>query len=236
MRLFLTMCSKAIGLTLLALLWTIPAVVHGQSKDDQLASAGTRFTVRDDGASDPSFVEFRKGLLAAARAGDRQALLKMMPPSVSASFDTAKAEPALAGFGFLDGQPWRPLVHALELGTARVDKELYAPFLYALFIEMENAAIVGRDVRMRAEPRADAPVVNVLSFEIVAVDRTHHFDSGSFYHADNPQNPAAWARVTTHDRRTGYVYGRFVWSPGNPRFSFEKIDGEWKLTGWAIGD
>ena len=101
---------------------------------------------------------------------------------------------------------------------------------------MENAAIVGRNVRMRAEPRADARVVNVLSLEVVTLDRTHDVDAQLFYRADNPEGPAAWARVITHDQRTGYVYGRFVWSPDNLRFSFAKVEGEWKLTGWAIGD
>ena len=128
MRLSLRECSKMVGQTLIAFqLCVVPGIVSGQVKKDQSAVSARRpITVRADGASDPSFAEFRKELLAAAQAGNRQALMKMMSPSVSVSFESAKPESALDDFGFVNGQPWRALVNALALGSARVDETFFA--------------------------------------------------------------------------------------------------------------
>lgn len=213
-----------------------PAMNAYQAAKMQPEGGRMPLTLRDDSATDPSFAKFRERLLAAARAGDVPALISMMPPSVRAFLEPSKPESLLARFGVGKEQPWRALVNALELGAAKVGDAFVAPSLTDMKLDMNRAALVARNVRMRSEPRSDAAILSTLSMEIVALDRTHFFDPELFHRSELPSGPAAWARIVTPDGKIGYVYGRFVWAPDHLLFVFEKVGGEWKMTGVSSGD
>ena len=156
----------------------------------------------------------------------------MMSPSFRSFSEPTTPESVLANFG-VGKQAWHALAHALQLGVAKIQDAMVAPSLTALDLDLDRAAVVARNVRMRSEPRSDATILRTLSMEVVALDRTHLFDSELFNHSEHPREASAWARVVAPDGQTGYVYGRYIWASDHLSFVFEKVDGDWKLTALA---
>jgi hypothetical protein len=226
-----TMSYRTFAAAVMALQFSL--VLMGRDVQQGQVFKRTPIVLRDDAEGDPSFVQFRARLLVAARDGDVQELLSMMSPSFRSFSEPTTPESVLKNSGVGKEQPWHALVHALELGVAKIGDALVAPSVTALDLDINHAAVIARNVRMRSEPRSDAAILSTLSMEVVALDRTHLFDSELSNDAARHREAAAWARVVAPNGQTGYVYGRYVWAPDHLRFIFRKAAGEWKLT--AVG-
>lgn len=225
------------AVVLLVLVMLLPTAAAGQRP---VASPGSRKVLpRDDSASDPSFFVFRNRLLDAARRGDRVALRPLMADVVRAYFDEVPAEQLLERLR--PGEPWRELVEALELGTTKEDggdsgHYFMAPYVSSYTNDLESfdeLAVIGRNVRLRGAPRADAEVLAVLTYDVVSIvhelgggrDEIPRFDS-----------PRSWVAVRTVNGTVGYVFALYVRSPIDVRFAFEKVNGRWLLTAETGGD
>lgn len=189
----------------------------------------------DDGQKDASFNSFRERLLKAARERDQKYLLSVIDPKIKWGFG---GDDGVAGFRRhwkLDGDDselWNELTNVLSLGgtfsTNEGRREFWAPYTFSRFPDdldaFEYAAITGKDVRVRAEPNRDAPVVANLSYDLV---KAQFPEEGG---------PGEWAKVTIPGGKPGYVAKNFVRSPVDYRACFRSVKGKWLMTVFIAGD
>lgn len=195
---------------------------------------------RDDSASDSSFLVFKRRLLSAAKRGDISELRASMAPTLNAGFEPATPDQVIAAEQLREGQPWTDLVEALELGVAREPERrglFIAPYVSASSAELlpfDDLAVIGRDVRLRTAPAADARRVATLSYDVVRLlSAAPYRDPGEAWSVLNPRH---WAHVLTSAGTSGYVFGRFVRGSTDMRYYFEKVNGRWLMTALAAGD
>jgi hypothetical protein len=189
----------------------------------------------DEAARDPSFVTFRRELIAAAQRRDRRAIYDVVANEIRFSFGDEngirafkkhwEAEPA--------GKLEQELLAVLSLGGAwQEGKRFCAPYTHARAPDDlkpdENAVILGKDVRVRARPSLTAPVVDTLSYDVVHWD----FEGTGSASRDDP----AWVKIKTPRGRSGYVAGRYIRNFLDYRAFFEKQRGHWRMTLFIAGD
>ena len=181
----------------------------------------------DEARSRPDFFAYRTRLLAAVERRDVDATVIALHPAIRLGFD---------GSGGIDGfrklvaarsDLWEELRLALSLGGRFSSPTAFeAPYVYGSwpnrFDSFECAAIVGRNVRLRAAPRLDAPVITLVSYPIVRLLR------GS--------TEKQWSHVQLGDGRMGYVWHAYVRSPVDYRALFNLENGRWWMTAFVAGD
>jgi len=210
-------------------------LMFGMSAGAQPA-APPRVVLRDDSPREPEFARFKARILAAAEAGDVETLMALMSPDISSGYEPSTPASVLEKYRVAAGRPWLALRDALLLGTVSEGSEFVAPSTQTLDMSPDDAIIIADDVRLRAAPNDQAPVLRRLSrLQVVTLDRTQLYDSNLTETSDQPRGPRAWARVTTADGQTGYVFARLLVSSENSRFVFGRIDGQWKLVALARG-
>jgi hypothetical protein len=199
--------------------------------------------VRDDAASDPSFVEFRQRLLRIIEARDAQALLALTEANVYLGHDEERGLDALKrNYGPDDPQSliWPSLRNALLLGGRPLvsDKDaVLTPSIVCREDESEEydyaytACIIGTDVAARTEPSLTAPVLRRYSCERVSVS----FDDALRRGLPLPQRIAGWQPVLI-GKQWGYVNQRFVRVFEPEEVSFARTGGEWRWSGVEFGD
>jgi hypothetical protein len=215
-RLFCTAVLVAVGLT--SILVAVPA-------------ATTRLLPVDEASSRPDFLTFRARLLATIARRDAPALMAVVHPAIKNSFgdDDGKARfQELWRPAAVDSEVWSELGGVLALGgTFDSTGSFVAPYVFSrwptAFDGFEHVAVVGERVRIRTAPRADAPVADVSSFDILPLARQ----------ADETEG---WTAVHLSGSRIRYVATRYVRSPGGYRASFSKIDGRWQMLMFVAGD
>jgi hypothetical protein len=117
----------------------------------------------------------------------------------------------------------------LHEGMAPSGREFVAPYVTSRWPDppdpndyldpIEYWAIIGKNVPVRRRPDATAPVVEVLSYNIVKVDE---------------KDAAAgerWIKITTARGKHGYVAGDRVRSAEDTTAHFAKKHGKWVMTG-----
>lgn len=192
----------------------------------------------DEAAKDPSFFIFRARLIQAVSAKDTEFLISVLAPDVLNSFG---GNGGIAEFREMwnpedpKSEVWSEFAEILSMG-GKVDNEggergFSAPYFSACFPNeldaIENAAIIGENVRLRKEPSANAEVVGSLSWDIVQV--------GTDSHIGDPE--VEWIKVTTLDgKKTGYVSNKYVRSSIGLRAGFSYRSGRWLITSLVGGD
>ena len=197
--------------------------------------APTRLLPLDEGPSDSSFVHFRAELVAAAKQRDASFVEKALHATVLSSFGEGEGPRAFMEFWRVrdpNSEFWSRLLRVLELGGAfrRADgvATFWAPYVYARWPEalagvgVERAVILSARVKLFARPDSGAPVVRLLAFDIVEIERRA---------SDQP-----YVRVVTADRSAGYVRSDQLWSPVDAHAGFQKIAGRWKIIAFVEGD
>ncbi len=213
----------------------------------------TKIRPGDGSERDPAFARVRQALLSAARRNDLDAVVRHFAPqtrcytevgrineegimTAEACAAKLRADPAEAR-DFLSS-----LQHALEIGTAFDQGLIVAPYVaVAGDIILSLPEIPGRywvvaadRVRARSAPSSRAPVVEVLSYDIVATVA-----------ADADATPGrkgdacdAWTQIVTPTKREAWICGKYTASPlEDTRFVFQRQpDGEWKLTAVYVPD
>ena len=186
----------------------------------------------DEASAQPGFFTFRANLLKAVQARDTAFLYAALAPDILNSFG---GNGGSAEFKELwrpaepESQLWAVLTEILALGGTFSGDEFSAPYVFSTFPEdldgFEHVVIVGSDVRVRARPALDAPILTTLSFDIVRS-------------ADREEGLAAegWRRVELSDGRTGYVSASYARSPLGYRALFTRERGVWLLSVLVAGD
>ena len=185
----------------------------------------------DEAAREPGFFTFRARLQAAIAARDTAALLAAVDPAIKNSFggDDGAGE---FRTNWKLGDPASPLWHergtVLALGGRFQGGDTFlAPYVYAAwpgaYDAFEHVAIVGRGVRARTAPSADAPWTTTLDFAILRL-------------APPPIAPDEWLHVRLPGGRTGWVAKSYARSPIAHRAIFHRSGATWRLAAFVAGD
>ena len=200
----------------------------------------------DGSERDPAFARVRQALLSAAHRNDLDGVVRHFAPQtrcytavglvneegmMTAEECAAKlrANPDEAR-DFLSS-----LQHALELGTAFDQGTIVAPYVaVAGDIVMSLPEITGHyyvvaadRVRARSAPSSRAPVVEVLSYDIVTkVEANADAVPGTEGDACN-----AWEQILTPSKREAWICAKYLAAPlDDTRFVFQRQpNGEWRL-------
>ena len=190
----------------------------------------------DQAARDASFFVFRARLLEAIQRRDLPFVLGILSPDIKNSFG---GDDGIEGFKKLwkpeqlDSEFWNTLVRVIGLGGSFDQAGRFiAPYTFSDFPDsidgFTHGVVIGEGVRIRRDPKLDAPVVGTLSFDILKVVDW------------NPKLSASvkekWVLVSMRDGGNGYVAASYIRSPIDYRAGFDRKDSKWFLTFFVAGD
>lgn len=206
------------------------------------ASAGAAQTGKllpvDEAVQNPEFFAFRARLQAAVARHDTAALLEVVDPNVKIGFGGNDGIEAFKRKWKLEeggASPlWDELGLVLALGGSFRGKDTFvAPYVFSRWPEnldsFEHVAVLGTNVRVRAEPRAGSQVLAALSFDVVPLSSTGRSRM-------TPEQLREWTAVKLRDGRTGYVASQYVRSSVAHRAFLTRKDGRWRLALFVAGD
>lgn len=200
------------------------------------AQAGKLLPV-DEAARDPELFVFRARLQEAVARHDVAAVLEAVDPNIKVDFGGGGG---IADFRnawkLQDGDKsplWAELGLVLALGGSFQGENVFAaPYVFAsdrFDDAYEQVAVLGSNVRVRAEPSLRSPILAVLSFDIVRLSEIGRTRM-------TPEQAEEWAAVELRGGRTGYIASRYVRSPIDFRAIFTRKDGRWSMTAFIAGD
>lgn len=104
--------------------------------------------------------------------------------------------------------------------------------------ELNHLVVVGENVNVRSQPSVNSSVVNILSNEVVNIDRPtlekyldELFSQGKEYGALD-----GWTPVVLPNEQKGYVSNRYAYAPLEYRAVFGQVNGQWQLIHMPGGD
>ena len=188
----------------------------------------------DEGASQADFFTFRARLVVAIAERDAAAVLDVLHPDIKLSFG---GEHGIDDFKQMwqieeaDSKFWKEFGTVLALGGSFDGPDMFtAPYTFSRWPRdvdgFDYVAVVGSEVRIRTLPRADAPVVTQVSYEVLQLDA--EASSKDWMTED-------WTAVRI-DGKKAYIATRFIRSPIDYRARFQKVDGRWRLVFFLAGD
>ncbi len=200
-----------------------------------LGADGKRLLPVDEGPRVADFAAFRARLQTTIAARDTAALIAVLHPDLKISFG---GDDGIANFrtkwklGAPDSEIWKELGAVLALGGSFAGDSIFtAPYTFSEWPDeldaYEHIVIVGRDVVLRAAPRADAEALTRISYEIVRLP-----PSG----APPTEYAEGWTRVQWLDRNIGYGASEFARFPLDYRAIFSRTNGVWQLVIFVAGD
>lgn len=184
-----------------------------------------KVTPSDNTSGAPGFGAFKQKLLTAIEHRDAQFIESIL--SKNLIFSSAH-EDGFEGFhraydlkdpncGF-----WTEMEHVMKLGGCYDGKQriVWYPYVYFRWPDTlstsQYCAITSKNVAVHSKPDAAASTVATLSYDVVKIM------GGS---ADRK-----WMKVEVSKKVSGYVPQKDVQMQGWTHVSFEKVDGQWKLT------
>jgi len=190
----------------------------------------------DEGASDVSWLRFKKRVSDAIASRDKQFLLSILDKNVRNQSEKTRGIAEFRKQWELDTPDtpvWRELQTALQLGSAYVKRdkgprELCAPYVLGKWPPdmhpFDHAVVISRDSTVQSEPTTSSAALGRLSYDIVEVDD---------WEIDDRKDPKQkWVKIR-HGKRDGYVLEEHVRSPVEHAACFVKVGNAWKMTGFA---
>ena len=198
----------------------------------------------DEAVRRPDFFSFRAGLQAAIARRDAAVLLASVHPAIKNSFGGDDGLDAFRRMWGLDGNAstdrgdasgpdgsdgiWAELGTVLALGGSFTgDGTFVAPYTFSRWPDevdaFEHVVLLAADVRVRAAPGPDGPVLRSASFEI-------------FPRAQSSDGTGEWLAVRLGPGRTGYVAAALTRSPIDYRAIFSRTNGRWQLVTFVACD
>jgi hypothetical protein len=188
----------------------------------------------DQGASDPSFVAFRKELADAVRDKNEEKLMLLVDPQVRTSFG---GDGGAASFrrSWRTSSPhsplWSELRAILQSGGSfqgnSEERSFWAPYVYSSWPDaydaFEYVAALGPVVSLRSKAGDHAPVVTTLDWRIVKL-------------MPETKENSRWRHVRTTEGKEGWVKSDDVRSPIAYRAGFSKRRGKWLMDALVSGD
>lgn len=189
--------------------------------------AAPRLLPKDEAASNPRLLAFRRELLAAVARRDTDAILRVADPDVQLDFDSSRGIESLRQQINSDqGDVWQECGRALTLGGRFQDGAFIAPYVSSAWsdtCEPWCSAIIGRAVLLRERPHTNARILARLDYDVVEPV------------IEGPR-VTGWERVRLANGTVGFVSARFVRSPNDYRAWFVSADGRWRLKAFMAGD
>jgi hypothetical protein len=113
-----------------------------------------------------------------------------------------------------------------------------APANQKISVSETSIVVVGNGVNVRSEPEQKAPVIALLSDEIVTFDRDTFEKSPMQIQQTTlePDNLDGWTPVILPNDKRGYVSNRFAYRPLGYRAIFANTDGRWMMQAFVSGD
>jgi len=113
-----------------------------------------------------------------------------------------------------------------------------APANQKISVSETSIVVVGNGVNVRSEPEQKAPVIALLSDEIVTFDRDTFEKSPMQIQQTTlePDNLDGWTPVILPNDKRGYVSNRFAYRPLGYRAIFANPDGRWMMQAFVSGD
>lgn len=221
--------KKIIFLFLLAFI-TLPVVSYAQERYVKAV---------DEAKKDPSFLAFRTKLIAAVKKKDFKYILSIIDKNIKNGFGGDDGIEEFEEWWKIDdpkSEFWKTFLPVITNGGRFVKEEgttsFYAPYTFISFPDdlsaFDHNVIFGKNVNLRREPNFKAPVVAVLSYNIVQVKISIEDGERAGYYK--------WHYVETLGGKKGFVKAEYARSPIDHRACFEKIKGKWKMTAFISGD
>lgn len=195
-----------------------------------VAQAATILKPVDEGAQQTSFLKFRNQLLKTIERKDAKGLLAIVNKDIKVSFGV---ENGIAGFKELwkldkpaTSQVWKELSTVLKMGGSFSNKNTFvAPYVFSNWPgdvdAFDYAAVIAKNVNIRAKPALNAAVLKTVSYEILPIK-----------FSDNLH----WVTVGLANGNQGYIASQYIRSSVDYRAFFEKINGRWQMTVFIAGD
>jgi hypothetical protein len=185
----------------------------------------------DEASTRPDFFSFRARLQRTIARRDTAALLAIVHPRIRNTFgdnDGIDEFRKMWNSGTADSEIWDVLGTVLGLGGSFQDADTFAaPYIFSrwpeTFDSFEHVAVIGTDVRVRSQPRADATAIATMSFSILPMVRPDVEVDG-------------WTAVRVAGNRTGFIASQFVRSPVDYRAIFRYEGRQWQLVTLVAGD
>ena len=190
----------------------------------------------DEGASDVSWLRFKKRVADAIASRDKQFLLSILDKNIRNQSEKTRGVAEFRKQWELDTADtpvWRELQTALQLGSAYVKRdkggrELCAPYVLGKWPPdlhpFDHAVVISRDSTVQAEPSTASSALGRLSYDIVEVND---------WEVDDRKDPKQkWVKIR-HGKRDGYVLEEHVRSPVEQAACFVKSGNAWRMTGFA---
>jgi hypothetical protein len=212
--------------------------IQGAGQD---ASAVRRLAPHDVSRTNAALREVRDRVMSAAVAERIEQLAPWLADHIyaepdggprAAFIETFRRQPAETRALF-----WQELRDALGLGLTygRGGTEACAPYTFRRIPEGDREdqvlmAVTGSGVALREQPRADSPVLERLTYDLVEL-----------LSADPADQPAAegsgryhWFKVKAPSGRSGWVHSRHVRGNFSARFCFTQDGASWRFYAYGL--
>ena len=196
----------------------------------------------DEGDTHPGFKQFRGDLYSALQKKDTEFLLNIIDEKIHFSFGMeAGKEEFLKTYQLLthpkESMIWNHLAATIRLGgifTEENKNEFTAPYLFVIDDiqePYEEGVITGENVRLRDTPSTDGKIVKALSWDWVKLLPNQPYKGQEI---DGELH--SWLHIEDAFGEQGYVYGKYLRLPIDYRASFQKKNGQWRMTMFIAGD
>jgi hypothetical protein len=238
-----SLVSRLIGMG--AAIVLIVAQTAAAAGPQRTSEARVRFTpvATPPEAREPSLIAFLDRLREIARRRDAKALLAVVVDDIGVGWRGKRGKRAFAKEHELSNRKsrfWYDLETLIDVSGPYVEWGGYS--LPHVFSKLPDDAggdldgvILTDNEPVRAEPSAVSTVLTTISQEMVALDRSFERDYDRHPDDFGPYG-APWVKIALPDGRKGYVRQESIWTVAGPRFSIVKIDGQWRITEYTVGD
>ncbi len=197
----------------------------------------------DEALNDKSLIAFRQAIYNAVKEKDIDFLLSKVPDNISYSFGDDDGKKGFIRKWNLDNNPeftglWEELGKCLELGGAFYDGDKNAFFAPYVFLSeeldpFENGVVIGDNVRLREATGSSSKVVGSLSWDkFTLVEYEGDYEVEEINGESFP-----WIPVKTDNGEQGFVFAKYLRTPGDYRAGFSKNKaGDWMMHVFIVGD
>jgi len=199
-----------------------------------------KFEPVDEGAADPSWLQFRTRLMTALERKDAKAVLGTLDPKIRNGEGRAEG---IAGFRKIwdfdkdPGRLYTELRRLLSLGSVYVQEYKPPPVLCAPYVTFKwpddvdplgHGAIIVREALVKAKPGNRSDTVAMLGPVLVEVTDWEVAD-------EDPKSPQKWVKITTK-AGPGYVPEEQLRSAVEHRACFRRSSTGWRMVVLLSGD
>ena len=194
----------------------------------------------DEGSGDPTWLQFRAGLMEILQRGDKRALANIVDANILNSMEAPRGLATFRKLWDMDGKDeriLRELQSSLQLGSAWYEPKKGVRLLCAPYVPIKwpldqhdpynNGVVIVKDALVKSAPSQQAETLTRMTHDIVNVRDWEVADR------DN-QLQQRWVKIRTGGR-DGYLPEEHIRSAIEHRACFGKTAAGWRLMEFVIG-